>query len=83
MEFQNVAAHCNRRRILALAKAQRGRWRQLGCKVAIFDLQKERGGKPLQKSWGESLSSATSVPPQVPKRLFTKANEAHGFCGVA
>jgi NAD(P)-dependent dehydrogenase (short-subunit alcohol dehydrogenase family) len=81
MEFQNVAAIVTGG-ASGLGEGAARALAAAGCKVAIFDLQKERGeavAKELEGIFVEcDVSSAASA-----EAAFAKANEAHGFCGVA
>ena len=81
MEFQNVAAIVTGG-ASGLGEGAARALAAAGCKVAIFDLQKERGeavAKELEGIFVEcDVSSSASA-----EAAFAKANEAHGFCGVA
>jgi len=81
MEFQNVAAIVTGG-ASGLGEGAARALAAAGCKVAIFDLQKERGEAVAKELGGIfvecDVSSAASA-----EAAFTKANEAHGFCGVA
>ena len=81
MEFQNVAAIVTGG-ASGLGEGAARALAAAGCKVAIFDLQKERGEAVAKELGGIfvecDVSSAASA-----EAAFTKASEAHGFCGVA
>ncbi|PFG09353.1 MULTISPECIES: SDR family NAD(P)-dependent oxidoreductase [unclassified Marinobacter] len=81
MEFQNVAAIVTGG-ASGLGEGAARALAAAGCKVAIFDLQKERGEAVAKELGGIfvecDVSSAASA-----EAAFAKANEAHGFCGVA
>jgi NAD(P)-dependent dehydrogenase (short-subunit alcohol dehydrogenase family) len=81
MEFKNVAAIVTGG-ASGLGEGAARALAAVGCKVAIFDLQKERGEAVAKELGGIfvecDVSSAASA-----EAAFTKANEAHGFCGVA
>ena len=81
MEFQNVAAIVTGG-ASGLGEGAAQALAAAGCKVAIFDLQKERGEAVAKELGGIfvecDVSSAASA-----EAAFAKANEAHGFCGVA
>ncbi|MBQ0762802.1 SDR family NAD(P)-dependent oxidoreductase [Marinobacter psychrophilus] len=80
MEFQNVAAIVTGG-ASGLGEGAARALAAAGCKVAIFDLQKERGEAVAKELGGIfvecDVSSAASA-----EAAFAKANEAHGFCGV-
>lgn len=80
MEFQNVAAIVTGG-ASGLGEGAARALAAAGCKIAIFDLQKERG-KAVAKELGGifvecDVSSAASA-----EAAFAKAREAHGLCGV-
>ncbi|EAZ98297.1 SDR family NAD(P)-dependent oxidoreductase [Marinobacter sp. ELB17] len=81
MEFQNVAAIVTGG-ASGLGEGAARALAAAGCKVAIFDLQKERGEAVAKELGGIfvecDVSSAASA-----EAAFAKASEAHGFCGVA
>jgi NAD(P)-dependent dehydrogenase (short-subunit alcohol dehydrogenase family) len=81
MEFQNVAAIVTGG-ASGLGEGAARALAAAGCKVAIFDLQKERGEAVAKELGGIfvecDVSSAASA-----EAAFAKAREAHGFCGVA
>jgi NAD(P)-dependent dehydrogenase (short-subunit alcohol dehydrogenase family) len=81
MEFQNVAAIITGG-ASGLGEGAARALAAAGCKVAIFDLQEERGEAVAKELGGIfvecDVSSAASA-----EAAFAKANEAHGFCGVA
>jgi len=81
MEFQNVAAIVTGG-ASGLGEGAARALAAAGCKVAIFDLQKERGEAVAKELGGIfvecDVSSAASA-----EAAFTKASKAHGFCGVA
>jgi NAD(P)-dependent dehydrogenase (short-subunit alcohol dehydrogenase family) len=81
MEFQNVAAIVTGG-ASGLGEGAARALAAAGCKVAIFDLQEERGEAVAKELGGIfvecDVSSAASA-----EAAFAKANEAHGFCGVA
>jgi len=81
MEFQNVAAIVTGG-ASGLGEGAARALAAAGCKVAIFDLQKERGEAVAKELGGIfvecDVSSAASA-----EAAFAKAHEAHGFCGVA
>ena len=81
MEFENVAAIITGG-ASGLGEGAARALAAAGCKVAIFDLQKERGEAVAKELGGIfvecDVSSAASA-----EAAFAKAREAHGFCGVA
>ena len=81
MEFQNVAAIVTGG-ASGLGEGAARALAAAGCKIAIFDLQKERGEAVAKELGGIfvecDVSSAASA-----EAAFAKAREAHGLCGVA
>ena len=81
MEFQDVAAIVTGG-ASGLGEGAARALAAAGCKVAIFDLQKERGEAVAKELGGIFIecyvSSAASA-----EAAFAKAREAHGPCGVA
>lgn len=81
MEFQDVAAIVTGG-ASGLGEGAARALAAAGCKVAIFDLQKERGEAVAKELGGIfiecDVSSAASA-----EAAFAKAREAHGPCGVA
>lgn len=81
MEFQNVAAIVTGG-ASGLGEGAARALAAAGCKIAIFDLQKERGEAVAKELGGIfvecDVSSAASA-----EAAFVKAREAHGLCGVA
>jgi len=81
MEFQDVAAIVTGG-ASGLGEGAARALAAAGCKVAIFDLQKERGEAVAKELGGVfiecDVSSAASA-----EAAFAKAREAHGPCGVA
>lgn len=80
MEFQNVAAIVTGG-ASGLGEGAARALAAAGCKIAIFDLQKERGEAVAKELGGIfvecDVSSAASA-----EAAFAKAREAHGLCGV-
>lgn len=81
MEFNNVAAIITGG-ASGLGEGAARALAAAGCKVAIFDLQKERGEKVANELGGIfvecDVSSAESA-----EAAFAQAREAHGLCGIA
>lgn len=81
MEFQNVAAIVTGG-ASGLGEGAARALAAAGCKIAIFDLQKERGEAVAKELGGMfvecDVSSAASA-----EEAFAKAREAHGLCGIA
>jgi len=80
MKFQNVAAIVTGG-ASGLGEGAARALAAAGCKIAIFDLQKERGEAVAKELGGIfvecDVSSAASA-----EAAFAKAREAHGLCGV-
>jgi len=81
MEFQNVAAIVTGG-ASGLGEGAAQALAAAGCKVAIFDLQKERGEAIAKELGGIFVECDVSCAASA-EAAFAKAREAHGLCGVA
>jgi NAD(P)-dependent dehydrogenase (short-subunit alcohol dehydrogenase family) len=81
MEFENVAAIITGG-ASGLGEGAARALAAAGCKVAIFDLQKERG-EAVAKELGGIFVECDVSSAATAEAAFAKAREAHGFCGVA
>ena len=81
MEFNNVAAIVTG----GASGLGEGTVRALaaeGCRVAIFDLQEERG-EALAKEVGGIFVRCDVSSAESAEAAFKTAREAHGLCGIA
>jgi NAD(P)-dependent dehydrogenase (short-subunit alcohol dehydrogenase family) len=81
MEFHNVAAIVTGG-ASGLGEGAARALAAAGCKVAIFDLQRERGEAVAKELGGIFVECDVSSAESAEAAFFT-AREAHGFCGVA